>query len=138
MTASETTVFFSYSREDKSRALPIISAIKAAGYSVWWDGMLEGGSTYLETTERALESARAVVVLWSAQSIKSHWVRDESTYGREQNKLVPLAIDGVQPPLGFRQIQFIDFEKWSGKPDAGEARELIAAIGALHEGEARA
>lgn len=137
MTASETTVFFSYSREDKARALPIILAIRAAGYSVWWDGMLEGGSTYLETTERALESARAVVVLWSAKSIKSHWVRDESTYGREQQKLVPLAIDGVQPPLGFRQIQLIDFEKWSGKADAGEVRELIAAIGALHEGEPR-
>ncbi|MGB3626679.1 MAG: TIR domain-containing protein [Henriciella sp.] len=137
MSGSQTTVFFSYSREDKARAIPIISTITDAGYSVWWDGMLAGGSTYLETTERALESARAVVVLWSDRSIKSHWVRDEATYGREQEKLVPLSIDGVQPPLGFRQIQFIDMDGWTGGADAVEVREMLAAIAALHAGDER-
>ena len=37
------TVFVSYSREDRQRALPIIKIIEEAGFIVWWDGLLEGG-----------------------------------------------------------------------------------------------
>jgi hypothetical protein len=63
--AGTSTVFFSYSREDQKRALPIIALIEAAGFRVWWDGLLEGGERFSRTTEDALERARAIVVLWS-------------------------------------------------------------------------
>ncbi len=129
------TVFFSYSRSDRERALPIIRAIEAAGFNVWWDGLLEGGSVYLTETERALEGASAVVVLWSAQSITSHWVQDEAMSGRAKSRLVPLTIDGATPPLGFRQYQVIDVDAWTGDPHAPEIEQMMHAIGVLH-GEA--
>ena len=80
--------------------------------------MLRGGENFLPTTEAALEQARAVVVLWSKTSVDSHWVRDEAQRGRERGCLVPLAIDGSQAPLGFRQFQLIDVSRWRGRADA--------------------
>ena len=124
-------VFLSYSRTDQARARPVIDALIAAGFTVWWDGMLRGGDNFLPTTEAALEQARAVVVLWSKTSVDSHWVRDEAQRGRERGCLVPLTIDGSQPRLGFRQFQLIDVAKWRGRADAPEFQPVLDAVGAL-------
>lgn len=128
----KTTVFFSYSRVDKKHARPIISAIEKAGYKVWWDGMLEGGTSYLETTEEALESAKAVVVLWSKNSVKSHWVRDEAMSGRARERLLPISLDGTIPPLGFRQVQLVDFTDWRQDPNSPEFEELRRSLAQFH------
>lgn len=126
-----TTVFLSYSRADQKRALPVIKALEAAGLQVWWDGLLEGGDTFLPTTEAALENADAVVVLWSSTAVVSDWVRDEATRGRERGCLVPLTIDGTHPPLGFRQLQTINLSKWRGKQTAPEFERAVRAIGSV-------
>lgn len=125
------TVFFSYSRDDQAQALPIIQAIEAAGYHVWWDGMLEGGTEFLAQTEAALENAEAVVVLWSTKAVGSHWVRDEATSGRERERLIPLTLDGTMPPLGFRQLQVIDMRKWYKRPEVQD--ELMRGLAKLHD-----
>ena len=124
----ETSVFVSYSRADQKRAMPVIGALEQAGFRVWWDGLLEGGDNFLPTTDAALEGADAVVVLWSKVSVDSHWVRDEATSGRDRHCLVPLSLDGVQPPLGFRQFQVIDLSKWNGKPDTPEMARLVRGL----------
>ena len=124
------SVFVSYSREDLKAAKSIISAIEAAGYPVWWDGMLAPGERFANTTETALESARAVVVLWSAKSISSHWVHDEATRGRDRSCLVPLSIDGTKPPLGFRQFQ--TYRVTGKRGDPGIAA-MLQALGTLHD-----
>lgn len=128
-------VFVSYSRDDQKRAIPVIDALKKAGFSVWWDGLIGGGERFLHTTEAALEGARAVVVLWSARSVASHWVRDEATRGRDRHCLVPLSLDGSEPPLGFRQFQVIDFSKWRGQTGAPECERLIDAVSRLCAGD---
>lgn len=128
---AQPTVFFSYSRADQPQALPIIEAIEAAGYHVWWDGMLEGGTEFLAQTEAALENAKAVVVLWSRQAVGSHWVRDEATSGRERERLIPLTLDGTMPPLGFRQLQVIDMRKWYKRPEVQD--ELMRGLAKLHD-----
>ncbi len=133
----ETSVFVSYSRADQKRAMPVIGALEQAGFRVWWDGLLEGGDNFLPTTDAALEAADAVVVLWSKVSVDSHWVRDEATSGRDRHCLVPLSLDGVQPPLGFRQFQVIDLAKWNGKPDTPEMARLVRGVGLIGSGAAR-
>lgn len=121
-------VFVSYSRADQKRALPVIKLLEGAGFRVWWDGLLEGGDSYLPTTEAALTSADAVVVLWSATSVNSNWVRDEAMSGRERHCLVPLSIDGSEPPLGFRQFQVIDVAKWRGRQSGPDAERILRAV----------
>jgi TolB-like protein/tetratricopeptide (TPR) repeat protein len=122
------SVFLSYSREDRARAMPLIKALETEGFSVWWDGLLEGGTAFALTTETALEMANAVVVLWSMHSVQSHWVRDEATHGRDRGCMVPVSIDGTSAPLGFRQIQHINLSRWKGKQSAPAFTELVRAI----------
>lgn len=122
------TVFLSYSREDRARAVPIIEALQALGIDVWWDGLLKGGQRFANTTETALETANAVVVLWSNTSIESHWVRDEATRGRDRGCMISVSLDDSEPPLGFRQIQYIDFTRWRGDGNAACFHELLEAI----------
>jgi TolB-like protein/tetratricopeptide (TPR) repeat protein len=122
------SVFLSYTREDRDRALPVIKALEAEGFSVWWDGLLQGGSAFARTTEIALETADAVVVLWSARSVQSHWVRDEATRGRDRGCMVPVSVDGTAAPLGFRQIQHINLSRWKGKQAAPEFIALATAV----------
>lgn len=128
-------LFVSYSRGDLERARPVIDLLETAGFDVWWDGRLEGGENFLQTTETALETAECVVVLWSATSVASHWVRDEAQRGRERGCLVPLTIDGTMAPLGFRQFQLLDISGWDGTATSAEAQRILVAVRAKVSGD---
>ena len=132
----QSTVFFSYSREDQPQAVPIIRQLEAAGFVVWWDGLLEGGERFSRATEDALNRAKAVVVLWSKVSVQSHWVHDEATRGRDRGVLVPLSLDGTEPPLGFGQFQVISLAASKVGPHDAQIRRLNRAVAALHDGRA--
>ena len=129
--AKRTTVFLSYSRSDEAKARQLAAALEATGYEVWWDALIEGGAAYSLSIESALNSADAVLVLWSAKSIESDWVRDEAAQGRERHRLIPLSLDGTQPPLGFRQYQLIDLARWRGRKDSPEIEAVERAIAAV-------
>ena len=87
------SVFLSYDHNDRVRAAPIAAALTKAGHSVWWDRHIMGGAQYSKEIEQALKTADVVVVLWSAQSVESPWVRDEAATGRDRGRLVPVALD---------------------------------------------
>ncbi len=84
-----TTVFLSYARADKDRAVRLVQALQAAGLEVWWDTLIEGGAEFARTIEAALHTCDAVVVVWSQASVGSDWVLDEAAKGRDLRKLVP-------------------------------------------------
>ncbi len=132
-TPEPTSVFFSYSREDQTKALPIIRLIEAAGFSIWWDGLLEGGERFSRATEEALNKAKVVVVLWSKASVHSHWVSDEATRGRDRRILVPLSLDGTEPPLGFGQFQVIKLAGAKMNLDDAAIQRMVRAIAGLHD-----
>jgi len=109
------TVFLSYDRDDADHAQQVAQALEQAGHSVWWDLHVRGGVQFSKAIEEALEAADAVVVLWSANSIESAWVRDEASVGRDTGRLVPVTIDRTQPPLGFRQFHTLDLSGRDGQ-----------------------
>jgi TolB-like protein/Flp pilus assembly protein TadD len=125
------TVFLSYCRSDQAEAARLAAALTDAGLDVWWDHLIEGGAAYAKRIESALESADAVVVLWSARSIESDWVLDEAARGRELRKLVPASLDGTSSPLGFRQYQTVDLTRWRGGGDPASVDALARAVSAL-------
>lgn len=129
-----TSVFLSYARDDRTKARAIVTALEAHGLTVWWDGLINGGHEFADKIEHALKSADVVVVLWSPTSVHSHWVRDEAATGRDRGRMVPVTIEGTEPPLGFRQIQHVDLTKWRGRRDAREILELCRAIEAVSTG----
>lgn len=128
-------VFVSYTHKDVAEAKKVVSLLQGAGIDVWWDGLIEAGDNFSNATEHALESAACVVVLWTRQSIESHWVRDEAQRGREKGCLVPLSMDGEIPPLGFRQFQFLDVSAWRGSASDKHAETILAAVRAQLAGK---
>ncbi len=126
--ASMASVFLSYDREDLARAQPIAAALERAGHAVWWDRQIKPGAEFSKAIEAALQSADAVVVLWSANAVESHWVRDEAAIGRDTGRLVPTSLDGASPPLGFRQYQTIDLSDPTARRRGDALGELLAAV----------
>lgn len=122
------TVFLSYDHDDVERAAPIAAALEKAGHSVWWDRHIHGGAAYNDEIETAVEEANAVVVLWSKRSVRSTWVRDEAAEGRDQNKLVPVLLDAVKPPMGFRQFQTIDCTRSNRGPSSSSLQQILNSI----------
>lgn len=122
------SIFLSYVREDVKRAAAIAAVLEGAHHSVWWDRYIKGGSEFSPEIERALNGADRIVVLWSEKSAASRWVRDEASVGAESGRLVPVTIDGTQPPLGFRQFHTIDLSRWN---KSGQFPALDALLGAL-------
>ena len=123
------SVFLSYDREDAAQARSISHALKKAGHEVWWDRHITGGAQYSKEIEAALKAADVVVVLWSERAVESAWVRDEATAGRDSGRLVPVRLDGIEPPLGFRQYQTIDLP--DGRLGKGRREALLGAIDAV-------
>ena len=110
-------IFFSYAREDEARVAPVVAALEARGWSVFWDRRIPAGQTWRSHIGRALDQARCVVVAWSEHSINSKWVLEEAEEGMEREILVPVLLDTVRPPRGFRGIQAADLTGWSpGRP----------------------
>ncbi len=123
-------VFISYSREDKPIAELIASSLEAEGFSVWWDAVLRAGDSYDEVIEDNLRSASAVVVLWSATSTKSKWVRAEATAGERHSTLVPALIEDCDRPLRFEMIQSAELTAWRGDRNAPNWKSFVADISA--------
>lgn len=128
-------VFLSYARADQAKIEKLAIAVEASGKSLWWDRQIDGGRQFAKDIERELQQASAVVVAWSKDSIESHWVLDEAGFARDQGKLIPISLDGMLPPFGFRQIQSIDFSNWP--QDEGAFTALQRAI-AHHVAETEA
>jgi adenylate cyclase len=125
------SIFLSYAREDVKKAERLAGCLEAAGHSVWWDTQIQGGARFGAAIDAALEAADAVVVLWSSASVNSAWVQDEAAAGRDSQRLVPLLIEPVQPPLGFRQYQSLSIASWTGRGAPREMPRILSAIASL-------
>jgi len=105
-------IFLSYASEDRDRISPLIDALQAEGWTVWWDRALVAGPSFAEKIQEALDEARCVLVAWSKHSVSSNWCRDEANEGLERQCLVPLIIDDIRPPIGFRSAQTVFMSGW--------------------------
>jgi adenylate cyclase len=124
-------VFVSYARTDEPQAKRVTEALRAAGHDAWRDDELPAHRAYADVIEERLRSAKAVVVLWSAHSVQSQWVRAEADAARHLGTLVQATLDRTIPPLPFNQIQCADLADWSGDADAPGWRKLTTSVEAL-------
>jgi adenylate cyclase len=124
-------VFISYARPSEEQAHRIAEQLRQVGFSVWRDDELPAHRAYSDVIEERLKSAKAVVVLWSGESAKSHWVRAEADSAREAGTLVQASLDGVLPPMPFNQIQCADLKSWSGDTSSPGWRKLQDSVAAL-------
>lgn len=101
-------IFISYSSKDRALAAALAADLEARGYSVWWDFELVGGHGFREQIHEQLNAARAVVVIWTKDSVMSEFVRDEADEAKRLKKLIPVRVPNLEMhevPLGHRQSQ---------------------------------
>jgi hypothetical protein len=126
-------IFLSYASQDREAARRIAEALSARGYSVWWDRTIPPGRVFDEVIQEQLNTAKCVVVLWSAHSVRSNWVKTEASEAVARNTLVPALIEAVAPPIEFKRIQAANLAGWSGDTGETEFVNLLAAIQRLIE-----
>jgi len=135
-------IFISYARSTLAQAEQVAGALRALGYSVWRDDELPAHRAYADEIAAQLLAARAVVVIWSADAVRSDWVRSEADRARAERKLVQVTVDGAALPMPFDQIQCADLIDWNGDPNLAGWRTAVASVAALVDpaaetGEAR-
>jgi TolB-like protein len=137
MTDQPAQVFISYKSEDRARVKPLVAALEAEGFSVWWDAHIGGGTNWQKEIEQHLDAAKCVVVAWTKRSVgdEGHFVRDEARRAQRHGAYLPVCLDRVEPPLGFGETQALLLKGWKGDRADPRFRALADAVNACLSGE---
>ena len=132
-----TDLFVSYKAEDRRRVKPLVDALLADGWSVWWDAEIGGGDEWRDRIQQELDAASCVLVVWSKRSIapEGKFVRDEANRAQRRGVYLPVRIDKVDPPLGFGETQVISLIGWRGAGSDPRYAQLLTAIRATMSGK---
>jgi hypothetical protein len=125
--------------EEGARVAPLVDGLRAAGFSIWWDGDLAGGEHRQQKITSELAAARCVVVVWTTASVgpAGELVQDVASRAKERGILLPVRLDRVTEPLGFGQIRSLDLTRWNGRPRNRRFKEVVAAARAIVAGNLR-
>jgi hypothetical protein len=121
-------IFISYAREDEVRARQLAHTLEEQGWSVFWDRRIPAGQIWRTYIGQALRDASCVIVAWSRHSIASPWVIEEAEEGRRRGILVPILLEVIEPPLGFRSIQAGDLTGWQPDRTSPHFEQLVQDI----------
>ena len=124
-------IFLSYARLDKARVAPLVAALEAQGWSVWWDPEVTPGQEFDRQISTELDAAKAVIVVWTPHSVDSRWVRGEAREAADRGVLVPVRFENARLPLDARAVHTIDLDHWGENTDSAEFRNLSRALSAL-------
>jgi hypothetical protein len=130
-------IFLSYASSDRARVAPLVHALEAEGLQLWWDREIAYGQSFHKVIEQALTTARCVIVVWTHDSVQSEWVVNEASDARKRERLVPVLLDPVTPPLEFRHLQAADLSNWKGdSADPQFSRLFRGLVTILGKGDA--
>ena len=121
-------IFLSYGHDDLATAKRYAQAFQRAGFSVWWDESLRSGEAFDTAIERAIEDAKAVVVLWSRSSVQSRWVRAEATLAEKSGTLVSVLIESCKLPIMFQLTHTVDLSQWRGSMQDPAWLSVLAGV----------
>src|SRR6516225_9155926 len=106
-------IFISYSKTDHVLALKLSAFLEAEGWTVWWDKSLGAADLYRDEIMKQLAAARAVIAIWTENSVKSDWVRAEAGRAKAEGKLIPVKTPDVaygDIPLPFGEMHTENLE----------------------------
>jgi len=121
-------IFVSYARTDRARVAPLVAALEAQGWSVWWDPAIVPGEEFDRLIAAELKRTAAVLVVWTATSVESRWVRGEARDGADRGLLVPVRFDRAELPIDVRALHTIDLDDWGNDPSSPLLLPLLQAL----------
>src|SRR5574337_198048 len=124
-------VFVSYARADKARVAPLVAAIEAKGWSVWWDPEITPGQEFDDQIDAEIDAAKAVLVIWTPTSVASRWVRGEAREAAERGILAPVRFEQARLPMDVRAIHTTDLDEWNEDAASAQAQEFLRALAAM-------
>jgi TolB-like protein/tetratricopeptide (TPR) repeat protein len=126
-----TDVFVSYSRTDKALVVPLVAALEAQGWSVWWDPAISPGQEFDREIATELDATSAVLVVWTPQSVESRWVRGEARDGADRGILIPVRFGNARLPIDFRAFHTIDLDEKIVAQRGAALQETVRALQVL-------
>lgn len=121
-------IFISYNATDRELVQSLVVALKAHGFSVFWDRTIPPGKNWRDVIGSELLKADCVAVIWTKNSINSDWVLVEAEEAKKRGSLFPVNYGGVDIPLGFGEIQTHEL---SDIEIRSNYRKFVAAIEAF-------
>ncbi len=121
-------IFVSYSRQDKALVAPLVAALEAEGWSVWWDPAITPGEEFDALISRELDEAKTLIVVWTASSVDSRWVRGEAREAADRGVLVPVRFDSARLPIDFRALHTTALDGWGENRENEAFRSLCQAL----------
>ena len=121
-------VFISYARADKARVAPLVAAIEARGWSVWWDPEISPGREFDDEIDQELQAAGSVLVVWTPTSVASRWVRGEARDAAERGILVPVRFNQARLPIDVRAIHTTDLDGWHEDSSNTQLQDCLKAL----------
>lgn len=106
-------VFISYSKSHAELTRALAKDLEAKGLSVWWDTDMVPGERFRQRILEEIKSAKALIVIWTVDSIHSDYVLSEAERGRVAGKLIQVRSPDVDPhdlppPFDTSHVALID------------------------------
>ena len=126
-------VFVSYARNDRELIAPLVAAIEARDRTVWWDPVIAPGQEFDREIASELARASVVLVVWTANSVQSRWVRGEARDGADRGILVPVRFGEPTLPIDFRAFHTIELDEATLRNRGPALQETLRAVDTLIE-----
>ena len=127
--ATSARVFISYASPDAEVAQKVCSALEAAGLPCWMAPRdVKAGAQYADAIVRAINQAKAVVLLLSGRAVaSSHVAREVERAASKRKQIIPFRLDAaaLNPELEY----FLSNSQWIEVPKLG----MPAALAKLKE-----
>ena len=123
-------IFVSYARADRDLVAPLVDALEAEGWSVWWDPAITPGDDFEDLIAQQLSDAAAVIVVWTPNSVSSRWVKGEARDAADREALAPVRFNDARLPIDFRAIHTTDLDGWNGDRTNQAFSDLKRALAA--------
>ena len=118
--ARKFSVFLSYARKDgKEVALRLRGDLEEKGFDVWLDtARIEGGGSWTNEIEQAIDKCDAMLALISSGSFESHVCRAEQLRAlRKEKRVIPLLVHtSSDRPLYLEHLNYRDLSDSSRYP----------------------
>lgn len=126
----EPYMFVCYAHADDVVVLPIIEALVAEGFRVWWDKGIEKGLEFPDYIADHVYGCASFVMFVSRSSKASNWCRREAYYAIELNKrFLPIYLEDVELGRGLQMsIGVMQAMRWHESRSDDEFCEELFAV----------